>query len=137
MNKEARLKKILLGLMLTASLFMGAGAANISVVLHWASPMAQCGFPSLGKCASYDGRVSSDSAAFWTNWDNLTAIPNMPIPSAVGQTDSVTVQQASGTTFFYANRGVAPSGDKSPLLGTKIFRVTIPAVLPCAIGDIH
>ena len=129
-------------LLLIPPLFYGCGQPNSNPVglvldppLQWTA-VGDDGI--VGTAASYEFRMSTDSATLNNSFTTATLIPNPPIPKIAGSAESwsPTITVELGTTYFFGVVVIDDAGNRSVV--SNIARRTFPDnVAPSPVSDLR
>ena len=96
------MKKILLIMAVIAVGVIGCHAATPITIL-WTAPYD---LPDSVRCSGYSLRYAKSADSLDSHWLACRVVPNVPLPSMPGLTDSVKFSQLSGDSVWYAIKAV-------------------------------
>ena len=97
-----------------------------SVKLKWTAPGDD---GTCGTAFSYSVRKRKGSAITDANWATSTAVAGAPNPSAPGSTDSITVGELTGGTWYFALKTSDEAGNISALSNNDCIQFSNPPAL--------
>jgi len=103
-----------------------------SATLTWLAPGDDA---QEGQATAYEMRMSTQHISS-VNWDNATALPNLPSPSPSGSVETVHVENLDPvTTYYFAIRSIDSAGNISPI-SNNAQGTTADTVPPSAVVDL-